>query len=239
MGLRESKGNMYNHKLPDIEYLKCLYYDKKLSGTDIAKKYNVTPGAVFIKFRRYGIKRRSLSDAQALKANHIELSSGMIEFIDGLLLGDGCVSCPTQSKKSACYSHTDKHVKYLTWLAMKLLKYNIITGTIAPHFNNTFHLKTKFYREFLKIRIRWYPDGKKKVPLDIKITPIVLLNWYIGDGSFRSGKNERVILCMMYDEKGHDLPEPTWPEIEALVTGLEKFTTIREKHNLGRIQNAT
>ena len=40
------------------------------------------------------------------------------------------------------------------------------------------------------------------------------------------------------DSKGHDLPEPTWPEIEALVTGLEKFTTIREKHNLGRIQNA-
>ena len=40
------------------------------------------------------------------------------------------------------------------------------------------------------------------------------------------------------DSKDHGLPEPPWSRIEKLIVELEKFTEIREKHNLGRIQNA-
>lgn len=38
------------------------------------------------------------------------------------------------------------------------------------------------------------------------------------------------------DSKGHNLPEPTWGEVMALVAELEKFTEIRHKSNLDRLK---
>ncbi len=38
------------------------------------------------------------------------------------------------------------------------------------------------------------------------------------------------------DSKGHNLPEPTWDEVMALVAELEKFTEIRHKSNLDRLK---
>ncbi|KVP96897.1 hypothetical protein WJ97_13815 [Burkholderia ubonensis] len=38
------------------------------------------------------------------------------------------------------------------------------------------------YSLFLKEAERWYPDGKKRVPFDLVLTPISLAHWYCGDG---------------------------------------------------------
>jgi len=32
-------------------------------------------------------------------------------------------------------------------------------------------------------RKRWYPEGVKEVPRDVQLTPIILANWFMGDGS--------------------------------------------------------
>jgi len=48
-------------------------------------------------------------------------------------------------------------------------------------------------------RKRWYPDGKKIVPLDIKLSKELLLWWYLGDGHLERKKARpayrRVVLC--------------------------------------------
>lgn len=45
-------------------------------------------------------------------------------------------------------------------------------------------LSTLHYRSFLTERLRWYPDGLKRVPKDFDITsPITLAYWHMGDGS--------------------------------------------------------
>jgi len=45
------------------EILEDLYVKKELPATQIAKKFNVTPQTVYHKLKRYGIQRRSVSEA--------------------------------------------------------------------------------------------------------------------------------------------------------------------------------
>ena len=40
-----------------------------------------------------------------------------------------------------------------------------------------------FNKDLLHLRNKWYPNGKKIVPKDIKLTPLTCRQWYIGDGS--------------------------------------------------------
>ena len=195
------KGNKYNHKLPNIEILKHHYFDEKMSARKIANKYNVTTGAVLIKFRRYKIKIRTLSESQSLNANYIKLTDELINFINGLLLGDGCMVYGPY-KKSCTYSHSDKNKEYLEWLKTQFEMFNISCSEIKPHTNNAWCIKTKWYRDFTTIRESWYPYGKKKIP-NIKLTPIVLFNWYIGDGSYdKKSKSEKVVICSEFDYDG-------------------------------------
>lgn len=195
------KGNNYSYKLPDIEKLKYLYFEKKMSANDIAKKYGVTMGAVLIKFRRHDIKRRSMSESQGLIANYIELTPEFISFINGLLLGDGCIVF-VKDKKSCWYGHSDKNKEYLEWLKKCFNSFGIKCSDIRPHTNNTWSMKTMSYRNFVEIRNTWYPEGKKVIP-KIELTPITLFNWYIGDGSYdKKSKSKKVVICSQFDQVG-------------------------------------
>lgn len=201
MPLNKQKGNEYNHKLPDINILKTLYFGDKMSAGEIARKYNVTKGAVFIKFRRYDIQRRSLEEAQGIKANYIKLTLPLIHFMDGLLLGDGSVTLSPRGK-SATYSHTDKHEEYLKWLRNKLEKHSIGCANINRHTNNTYAMRTKYYRDFVYFRQKWYPDNKKKVmPSTLELNPTILFNWFIGDGLF-SKQSAKVFISTQFDVEG-------------------------------------
>lgn len=197
------KGNSYNHKLPEINELKSLYFDKELSAAKIAKKYDVTEGAVFIKFRRYGIERRTMPESQALNSNYVELTHSFISFLNGLLVGDGCIAKPTFRNKSTWYSHSDKNKSYLEWLKQCFLEFDIRCSNITQHRNTlVWAIKTKSYRDFIEIRKTWYPNGKKKIP-NIKLTPITLFNWYIGDGSYdKKSRSHKVVICSQFDQDG-------------------------------------
>lgn len=195
------KENNYNHKLPSIDVLAIEYCQEKMSSIEIALKYNVTSKAVLDKLKRNNIKPRTIKDVHEIKANYIKITNKLEEFINGLLLGDGSMYY-TGRKKSCVYGHTDKNKEYLEWLKDKLNLFGIQCLEIKPHTNNTWLLKTKAYRDFISIREKWYPLGKKKIP-DIKLTPITLFNWYIGDGSYdKKSKSTKVVICSEFDQIG-------------------------------------
>lgn len=50
-------------------------------------------------------------------------------------------------------------------------------------------LSTRFYRELLAERRRWYPGGTKVVPTDLSLTPTTLAHWYWGDGHCSHAKS--------------------------------------------------
>ena len=200
------KGNEYNWKLPDAKTLESLYCADKMSSLAIAQKYRVTKAAVRHKLKRHEINLRSMSESQTLIANYISLTSSALAFIDGLLLGDGCIF-PSPRGLSAQYKHSDKNPDYIVWLANQLSDMGIEIET--RDYPKVSKLASKWYRDFMIIRERWYPLGKKQVPPDIKLEPVTLMNWYIGDGNYHipagDGGGEQVTIAMQYDELGKNL----------------------------------
>jgi len=210
MKLTPAKGNMYPfcdsyHKLPDVGILAKLYYRDKLSLTEISKLFGATKGAVRLKLVRNGFRLRSLSEAQALKANYIELSESLTELLDGLLLGDGNIAL---REKSCCYQHTDKHYGYLEWLSDKLWSFGLEQSGRIRKCSRGYQFRTRYYRTLMKVRKRWYSiDGIKKIPEDLFLSPTVLKYWFISDGTFQAGKEgtkkgERLLIVLEFDVEG-------------------------------------
>jgi hypothetical protein len=195
------KGNGYNWILPSLQELIRLYFEELLSISDIASRFNVTDGAVRLAFSRGGVRLRSMSDAQSLKANYIPITDRFLSFINGLILGDGCVS-PSVEKKSCTYRHTDKHLEYLEWLIEAFNGFGV-KCTKPKKTGNYWAMNTGYYRDFVPICSLWYPEGKKKIPDDLQIHPITLFNWYIGDGSHdKKSKSTKVVICSQFDRYG-------------------------------------
>jgi len=115
------------------------------------------------------------------------------DFINGELLGDGCIL--QFSKYTSNYLRSSKYKEYCEWLILEFNKFGIETGKIYKrkhalkdkiYFSYSF--MTRPYEKLLEFRNIWYLNGKKMVPKDIELTPLTCRQWYIGDGSLHQKK---------------------------------------------------
>lgn len=173
------------------EWLREKYWEEEKSLSEIAEQTQACMGTIHNRFKEFDIPRRSFSESQRLsKGNKTDLSDFQLRYIEGLLMGDGSISLGTS--KNACQFHyDDKHKEFIQFISKKLERWGIKqTGSIfEKHSNNEnpcYSYETCLYPLFLKLREKWYLNGKKRIPEDFKITPIHLKNWYIGDGHFCS-----------------------------------------------------
>lgn len=124
----------------------------------------------------------------------------------GSMLGDGCLlrSKPTQNT-SLLFSRTIKDIEYLQY-ELELFR-NICSSTRKPN-QRIHHCKVsgsknqnKLYEEasfstrkcplLNSYHETWYPNGKKIVPRDLVLTPLVVAVWFCDDGFARMrGKNK-------------------------------------------------
>lgn len=161
-------------------------YKKGVTLDELSRRVGTTIHTLKKNFRREGIPLRSWKQAMKLKdknrENHITLNEGQIKYIEGLLLGDGSIA---RNRYSASYCHGDKHQIYMIWLRKKLRSFGIKVSTIDKYSDKEmWSFRTAWYRNtFTKMRKVWYPDGRKHLPKKLKITPTLLKNWYIGDGT--------------------------------------------------------
>jgi hypothetical protein len=205
------------HKLPSVEVLEELYVDKQLSLRQVADLYGANHRSVQGKLRRGGVRMRTREEAWAIRANYLALSSESMMFLEGLLLGDGCLAIERNSSgKSVAYKHTDKHKSYILWLRGQLERFGFKCGNIYQHkTTGCYHITTSYYRgELLVLYNKWYPggkkNGKKKIPADIELSPNTLKHWYIGDGNYKPGingtrRNRSVTLAIKSDKDGRKL----------------------------------
>lgn len=189
---------MYKNK----EWLKQKYIDELLSMCEIAKMCNVCIYTICTYLKRFDIKLRSLSEAHHLaKGNHCNLSQEAIEWINGELLGDGCLQ--SYSSYSARFVYGSKYPEYIKYVSDTLKSFGIEQiGRILKQEDKrygSFGYKycSRAYEELLPIHKQWYPEGKKIVPKDIELTPLTCRQWYIGDGSLIHYKRGRpaIKLC--------------------------------------------
>jgi len=165
------------------KWLEEKYVDEGLFGTEIAEMCGVHPTTIYNWLRKFDIPVQQ----RGKRPNHVELTDELCEFLDGLLLGDGNIH-PRHA--GAAYQHRDSNIEYLEWLSDKLEEFGLErSGEIYEYEQRGLpdgHYKTKDYIELNEFYRRWYDDdGKKTIPEDLDLTPTVLMNWYVGDGSLK------------------------------------------------------
>ena len=144
------------------------------------------------------------SEANHLRqANHYNLSQEATEWINGELLGDG--SLDSQSKYSARFRYGSKYPEYIEYIRDTLKSFGmeqagkILTQKDKRYGSFSYKYNSLSYVELLPLYKQWYPEGKKIVPKDIVLTPLVCRQWYIGDGSLIKRKTRKdkpyIVLC--------------------------------------------
>lgn len=111
------------------------------------------------------------------------------EILDGIMISDGCLTSTT-----AISARLSLGFKYNETLEdIKIALPSITFGpTNVVNNGSSYHNKSKMYGDLLSENKRWYVNGKKIIPNDIKITNNLCYWWFIGDGY---NSNENVYLC--------------------------------------------
>lgn len=166
----------------DKEWLKKKYLDEEMSMAEIGEITDSSDTVIHYWVHKYGIEARD----SGRSCHHINLTSFGQQFLDGLMLGDGEIE---GYPKSARYKHGDSYQEYINWLSPKLLEIGL-KNEFKRRNDGAYHLWTKSYRGLKPQYNQWYPTGHKKtrIPSRVEITPVVLFNWFIGDGTYRQDK---------------------------------------------------
>ena len=154
------------------------------------------------------------------------------EFLNGLMLGDGCVQYSDKIRKEKanprlCLIRQGKDIEYLYWQYSLFKDFHLT----APRLYNYYDERTcKTYTRgslnarsgsvFKKIHEKWYLGNKKIVPKDLKLTPLTLLIWFLDDGCICFANEKK--LYVKFSTDGF-----TKEEVEFLVALLNSyFSTI-------------
>jgi len=182
-------------KYQNKEWLYKKYWDEELSIYQIADIYKMSYGDIYYWFKKHNILIRSHSEANHLaRGNHCNLSQEAIEWIQGELLGDGCLC--SRYINSASFVYGSKYLEYCQYISDTLKSFGIKqVGKINKSCNKRWGREESYkycshtYSELLPIYKKWYPEGKKIIPKDMKLTPMTCRQWYIGDGNLAHYKN--------------------------------------------------
>lgn len=122
-------------------------------------------------------------------ANTLSFTAEQYSIINGSLLGDGCIAKGRGNKLTCSFSkcQTERRIEYLEWHLEKL---NPFSSSIKTYDNYALGKKyrkstliTHTHEDFKYLRDKWYPNGKKIVPLDLKLDPLSIGIWFCDDGS--------------------------------------------------------
>lgn len=177
--------------LSDRNWLYQQYIVFRKSIHQIAEEMGISGNSIERALIRHDIPRRNLSEAGLLsQSNHVNLSPLALEFLNGELLGDGCLFPDTYSAR---YQHGNKHYDYLVWLSDILAGFGIRqVGNINTKHSRgviAYSYSSSYYRELKPLYDLWYKDRIKIIPRGLVLTPLTVRQWYIGDGSLSANKS--------------------------------------------------
>lgn len=169
------------------EWLQKKYLIEMLSTRQIARLCNCGKTAINNWIKKHNIPIRSMAEGNHLsKTNHCNLTKEAKQWIDGELLGDGCLYPSSNYCVGFCSS--SKYKEYAQYVSDTLNSFGIKQcGKIIEQYYKEmdcydYKYTSLTYPELMPIRKRWYPNGKKIIPKDLKLTPLVLRQELIGDG---------------------------------------------------------
>jgi len=168
---------MENHRtdLQEIREKAIREFWGKVAVTTLADILNLHRTTVTKKARALGLPIR-----EPKLPKHIKLTPKSQELLDGLLLGGNALCL---NRESAFFVATSEERDYILWIAQQLEQCGIKKeGRGIYQKRGSYVLVTRSYYELRSMYERWYPQGTKEVPKDLKLTPQVLLLWFIRGG---------------------------------------------------------
>lgn len=105
----------------------------------------------------------------------------MKDFVDGLILS-GAHLRARATQKSASLWLRDENSNYLEWVRQQLKAIGIETSSFVCLEDGSFRLITRFSPNLYPFYLKWYKKGKKRLPHDFELSPIVALIWFLRGG---------------------------------------------------------
>ena len=149
--------------------------------------------------------------AQAQLTEKINLTNTQKEVLYGALLGDGSlVKHKNGINAQFCYlSKSRQHVEYVAeffkdyWSGEGIKNSSYIDNRTNKEYYRSI-VKTYTNSCFTEEYYKWYINGEKHIPNDLKLTSLTCLIWYIGDGGICHGnRTENIKLstnCFLKEE---------------------------------------
>lgn len=194
MEIKNFKKSRYK-ELNDKDWLYDKYWVQGLSTLQIAKLIGAKqPNSVRQALIKFGIEVRGYRQGQ-INGRTDEVINCR-EVIDGSLLGDAYLQ-KSNKNSNECSPYLAKkniHFEHVEWFAKQVCGNFTITKEVREvKLSKGKSVKKYTHYQFRtlssdKLRLyfnRWYPKEngyKKVVPLDLKLTPKMILNWYLDDG---------------------------------------------------------
>lgn len=157
--------------------------------------------------RKAGVSRTSAEGVHLAKRNVLgtPVTEGLVELIDGLLLGDASIECSKVAGRLTI-GQSGAHQPWIPILTKQLEHHGVIStifsspggpctikGKLCTR-KSRVSLRTRAYPWLYEQAQRWYPHGVKVVPPDVRLTPLSIAGWLCGDGVL-CGKGYRFEFC--------------------------------------------
>lgn len=148
---------------------------------------------------RYDIPVRNISDGLTINNPSIMINKSVI---DGCLLGDAWLFRYNKLSDISLpyFIKTNKYYDHVCYDASQLYPESDVTSFISAYNNKCngkvftyYTFKTPVYSELMEFYNRWYDDGTRQPPSDLKIDSTTLLHWFMDDGSSYHRRRESKI----------------------------------------------
>jgi len=175
------------------------------------------------------------------------LDETMLEVLDGHMLGDGNIEKPRlDGSPAARMNIKQKEGEFAKWVASFFPRCGLKIREIHRYDKrngNTYHAwsgRTLHHPDFRKQYDRWYPDGKKVIPADVRLTPLSVLVWYLGDGSLDDGSGYPRIGLYTQSFERRNIESTLLPFLDDLCPdcfSLSKRNNIRSKKSSNGLED--
>lgn len=227
------------------EFFEKHYVLERRSYTDLRTMllkmgYNIHIGTLCNYAKKHGIGRTISEGIRNVQENPLDwdksfLNENIIEAIDGFILGDGGIK-PNQPKTAARLTCDVEYQEFCSYM----MNFFPVYKSVCCKYNDSsmkqgyvWQGMTLHHPDLYKQYLRWYPivgdKHDKQPPNDVRITPLSVMIWYLGDGSMVI--NEKANSIMLRISTDSFLPE----RVEYLVSKLKEKGIDCHRNNENRM----